>query len=285
MLNKKMKIFFYLYFAFTLASCEKIEISDYKGDFETSIMSFNLRYDNQEDGKNKWDNRKLSCITMLQELAPSIIGVQEGQQQQIDFLEESLTNYDYVGEINQFGPWGEYKAIFYDKNKFKLLNSSTFWLSETPEIESLGWDANNIRIVTWAKLNDLEKNRIIYVFNTHFDHKGKLSQKESSKLLVQKIQEITGNDVPIFITGDFNMLIGNSRLNPIRENYFSAQRSANKSDDNKSFNAFGRWYLNRNIDFIFHKNAKALSYKTIVKDYGIPFISDHYPIISHFNYN
>ena len=284
-IKKHMKWLFYICFAFALSGCKKIESPDYLDDFEISIMSFNLRYDNEEDGDDKWDNRKQSCIKMLNKYSPSIIGIQEGQQQQIDFLEDNLINYNYVGKVNQYGPWGEYKAIFYNKNKFNLLDHNTFWLSETPEYESLGWDANNVRIVTWAKLKDVENNKIIFVFNTHFDHKGKVSQRESSKLLVKKIREIAENNTPIFITGDFNMLIGNARLDPVRENYLCAQRYANQSDNIKSFNAFGRWYLNRNIDFVFYKNVTSLSYKTIVEDFGVPFISDHYPIISNFNYN
>ena len=243
-----------------------------------------LIYDEPTDGENQRTNRKEAVVDMFKETQANIISIQEGLHHQLNYLDENLSNYKYVGVGRDDGhSSGEYAAIFYKTDCFELLKSGNFWLSETPQTPSLGWDANNIRIVTWLKLKDLERNKTIYVFNTHFDHIGKIAQEKSSQLLIRKIDELTEKDAPIFITGDFNMLIGNSSLSAITRNFFSAQRFANKSDDTKSHNAFGRWYLNRNIDFIFYKNASALSYKTIVKNYGVPYISDHYPIISHFN--
>ncbi|MEN7551531.1 endonuclease/exonuclease/phosphatase family protein [Rapidithrix thailandica] len=268
-----------------LLGCEPVEISDYNGESDISIMSFNLRYDEPADGDNQWGNRKQACISMLSEMKPSVFGIQEGLHHQVSFIDEHLPDYNYVGVGRDDGhSSGEYSAIFYSTEHFELLKSGNFWLSETPETPSLGWDANNIRIVTWIQLKDIEKHQTVYVFNTHFDHKGKTARLKSSQLLVQKIQEIAEENAPVFITGDFNMLIGNAKLAPITSNYFSAQRFAEKSDDNQSFNAFGTWILSRNIDFIFYQNARALSYKTIVKNYGVPYISDHYPIISHFDY-
>lgn len=277
---------FCLLIALTLiSSCEPIEIENFSGDSDLSVMSFNLRYDEPADEENQWSNRKESCITMLNELKPTVFGVQEGLHNQVSYLDSNLQNYSYVGVGRDDGySGGEYAAIFYDEAIVELIDNGDFWLSETPEYPSLGWDANNIRICTWAKFKDINKNKEFYVFNTHFDHIGKTAQKESSKLIVRKIQEITESGLPIFITGDFNMLIGNSSLEPIRTNYFSAQRFADRSDDNKSYNAFGFGIKSRNIDFIFYNNLRAASYKTIIKDYGVPYISDHYPIVAHFNY-
>jgi endonuclease/exonuclease/phosphatase family metal-dependent hydrolase len=246
-------------------------------------MSFNLRFDTSEDGENQWSNRKLACVKMLQETKPSIFGIQEGLNHQVTYLDENFSDYDYVGVGRDDGyTSGEYSAIFYQKSKFDLVDDGNFWLSQTPDYPSLGWDANNIRIVTWAQLKYKEKDKTIFVFNTHFDHLGKTAQKESAKLLLSKINEIAGDEHPTFITGDFNVLIGNSALKPIIKKYYSARRFADRSDNNKSFNAWGRWYLDRNIDYIFYKNIYSLSFKTVNDDYGVPYISDHYPIISHF---
>ena len=280
-----MRVFYFLIAITLISSCKPIEIEDFSGDSDLSVMSFNLRYDEPADEENQWDNRKESCIAMLNEVKPTVLGIQEGLHNQVSYLDDNLQNYNYVGVGRDDGySGGEYAAIFYDEAIVVLIDNGDFWLSETPEYPSLGWDSNNIRICTWAKFRDINKNNEFYVFNTHFDHKGKTAQKESSKLIVQKIQEITESGLPIFITGDFNMLIGNSRLEPIKNIYFSAQRFADRSDDNKSYNAFGLGIISRNIDFIFYNNLRAVSYKTIVKDYGVPYISDHYPIIAHFNY-
>lgn len=269
----------------SLTSCGPLEAPDYIGHSDISIMSFNLRYDEPKDGVNQWENRKQASIKMFNETKPSIFGIQEGLHHQVEFLDKNLSNYKYVGVGRDDGRLaGEYSAIFYVTNRFEVLESGNFWLSETPETPSRGWDANNIRIVTWVKLKDIEKARTIYVFNTHFDHKGTVSQRESSKLLAEKIRNIENPSAPVFITGDFNMLFNNSKLRPITKKYASAQESSAISDGNNSFNAFGKWVLNRNIDHIFYRNATALAYKTIVKNYGPLFISDHYPILAHFNY-
>lgn len=184
-----MKIVLLIFSFFALLGCEINEISDYKGDFNLSIMSFNLRYDEPADGENQWTKRKESCVKMITNIQPSIFGIQEGLYNQVSYLAENLHNYKYVGVGRDDGhSSGEFAAIFFDTNHFELLENNHFWLSETPETPSLGWDANNIRIVTWAKLKDILNNTVIYVFNTHFDHKGETAQQKSSELLNKKIQ-------------------------------------------------------------------------------------------------
>jgi endonuclease/exonuclease/phosphatase family metal-dependent hydrolase len=267
-------------------ACDKPEDSDWENNSDLKIMSFNLRFDTEEDGENKWDNRKEACVKMLNDLQPSIFGIQEGLYNQVRFLDDQLQRYSYVGVGRDDGySGGEHSAIFYDTLQFDLHSKGDFWLSETPDYPSLGWDANNIRIVSWAMLYDLLKQDTVYFFNTHFDHIGKTAQLESAKLLMQKINEIVIPQKTVFITGDFNVLIRNEALTPILKEFFSAQRFAEHTDGKNSYNGFGRWYISRNIDFVFFKNAKAKAYRTVTEDYGVPFISDHYPIISYINYS
>ncbi len=268
-----------------LTSCNK-EAFKWTSDYDVSIMSFNVRYDEIADGEHKWDNRKEAVVNMWEITRPSVVGIQEGLYHQVEYLERELTDYDYVGVGRDDGhSSGEYAAIFYLKDKYEVVEKGDFWLSETPDVPSLGWDANNIRIVTWVKLKDVHSNQIFYMFNTHFDHKGKKARKESPKLLVNKIKTIVSEEVPIFITGDLNTWINNSNLRPITNEYYDARRFADYSDNKKSFNYWGKWYANWNIDYIFYKNANALAFRTVTEDFGVPFISDHYPIITHFNYS
>jgi endonuclease/exonuclease/phosphatase family metal-dependent hydrolase len=269
---------------FISSACKK-EAFKFKEAHNLSVMSFNLRYDTEEDGENQWSNRKEAIIKMLQSEKPSVFGIQEGLYHQVSFMDDELANYNYVGVGRDDGySGGEYSAIFYDTEQFEVLETNSFWLSETPEYPSMGWDANNIRIVTWVKLKDFIHQKEIFVFNTHFDHKGKTAQLESGKLLCEKMKEIVPENTAVFLTGDLNVLIRNKALKPIIDNYYSARRYASYTDKIKSFNFFGRWYFSRNIDFIFYDNAEALAFRTINDDYGVPYISDHYPIITHFNY-
>lgn len=280
-----LKISAYASLILLCLGCTPEEIPDYEGSFDLSVMSFNVRYDEPSDDKNQWNNRKSAIIKLLNNTKPNVFGIQEGLQHQVDYIDKNLSEYAYVGVGRDDGIMaGEYSALFYSKARFSLIESGNFWLSETPDVPSLGWDANNIRIVTWAKLNDTSTGNLFYIFNTHFDHKGRVAQKKSSELLVEKISEINSDNAPVLILGDFNMLVGSSRLRPITSQYDSAQKTAKISDNNRSYNGFGIWLLSRNIDFIFYKDLTPLHYKTVVGDYGVRFVSDHYPIIGHFDF-
>ena len=282
-----MKLFINIIFisAILFSGCKK-ESFKWNSEHDISVMSFNLRFDTEEDGNNRWDYRKEACVKMLRETYPSIIGIQEGLDHQVNYLKDNIPKYDFVGVGRDDGyRSGEYAAIYYLAENFDLINSNSFWLSETPNVPSLGWDANNIRIVTWAHLKDIKHNKEIFVFNTHFDHKGKKARKESAMLLVKKIKKIVSDETPIFITGDFNAWINNELFETITKEYYSARRFADYTDNIKSFNLWGKWYANWNVDYIFYKKANALAFRTVIDDYGVSFISDHYPILTHFNYN
>jgi endonuclease/exonuclease/phosphatase family metal-dependent hydrolase len=257
------------------------EISDNQVD----IMSFNLRYDNYEDGINRWSNRKEACIKMLNEQNPSIFGIQEGLKHQVDYLKENLPQYDSYGIGRDDGEDnGEFASIFYKTDDFLILDKGTFWLSKTPEIPSIGWDAVIKRICTWIKLKKKSNGQIIYTFNTHFDHKGKQARIESAKLIVKKILQMSNINDNLYFVGDFNGMINQKMFNPILEEFKNARKHAQKKDQTKSFNFFGRFagVLNRNIDFIFYKNSFPQDYRVITKNYGVAYISDHYPIICRF---
>ncbi len=253
-----------------------------------AVMSFNIRYDNPEDGVNKWNNRKEACLLMINDKLPSIFGIQEGLSHQVQYLNENLPNYAYIGVGRDDGSMaGEYCAIFYQKEQFEEVETNTFWLSETPNIPSVGWDAALERIVTWAHLKDIENQKSIFIFNTHFDHEGNNARKNSAKLLSEKIKEITQGNYPVFITGDFNALLSQKQVfNLILEEHSNAQTTAPITDNKKTYNVWGALggLLSRTIDFIFYNNVEIISYETITKKYGVPYISDHYPIISKFYY-
>lgn len=248
-------------------------------------MSFNLRYDNPNDGIHQWSNRKEACVTMLNTYKPSIIGTQEGLKHQIDYLNNQLYDYHYVGNGREDGQFkGEYAAIFYLTSQFKLQEEGMFWLSKTPNYPSIGWDAALERIVTWVKLKNIQSDKTVYVFNTHFDHEGSIAREESAKLLVKQIEELTEITDEIYITGDFNGIISQDMFIPIKAKFLDAQKDGLITDHTGSFNAFGSLagILGLNIDFIFYKNSTAISYQTITKDFGVPYISDHYPILGTF---
>jgi len=252
---------------------------------ELKIMSFNIRYNEPNDGENNWIYRRQACVDMINEHSPDVVGIQEGLIDQVHFLDSALTSYVYVGVgRDSLMKNNEYSAVFYRTDKLKLEGSSTFWLSETPEIPSKGWDAKYQRIVTWAKFRNLRDEKEFVVMNTHFDHKGSVAKIESAKLIAQKAAELSGDTLMIFTTGDFNTVPDDELLNPIYTYMKSAKAEALITDSMGTTNSFKVARGEKVIDYIFYRNAIAKVCHTITKDYGVPYISDHYPILATFEY-
>lgn len=171
------------------------------------VSSFNVRNDNSGDAEagNAWKTRYPEMINMIQFYDLDIIGTQECKANQIDDLNNNLSNYSYIGVGRDDGVRGdEFSAIFYNTDKFDLLDSGNFWLSETPEKPSKGWDAALNRLCTWGKFKVKSTGYIFFAFNLHMDHIGVNARVNSAKLLLSKIQEIAPEQ-PVFVTGDFNV--------------------------------------------------------------------------------
>ena len=252
---------------------------------QISIMSFNIRYDEPNDGINNWIYRRQACVDMIVDQDPDVFGIQEGLIHQVNFMDSALKAYTFVGEgRDSLMKNNEYSAVFFKNAKFELLRAATFWLSETPEVASKGWDAKYNRIVTWVHLKDKQDGKELLVFNTHFDHRGEQARVESAKLIALKAQEISGDSLMTFVVGDLNTLPENDLLKPILTYMQSSQVMAPITDSMGTTNSFKVAQEGKIIDYVFYRLATPIQYQTIVKDYGVPYISDHYPVIAMFEY-
>lgn len=170
-----------------------------------TVITYNLRYDNPGDGEDAWPKRRDFLAAQLRFQTPDIFGIQEGLHRQLTYLQEQFSDFAMVGVGRDDGQQaGEYSSLFYRKSRFRALDSGTFWLSETPDSVSKGWDAALPRVCTWAHLEDLAAQRKIWVFNTHFDHIGKQARIESAALILQKIKEKNTAGEPVICMGDLN---------------------------------------------------------------------------------
>jgi endonuclease/exonuclease/phosphatase family metal-dependent hydrolase len=172
------------------------------------VGTYNVRNLNKGDIKNGngWAVRRGALCDMINFEHPDIFGTQEALNQQLNDMRDLLDGYDYIGVGREDGKTGgEYSAVFYRKDKFKLLDSGTFWLNETPDVPKLGWDAACKRVCTWGKFKDTKSKLTFYFFNLHMDHIGIVARRESAKLVISKIKEITGLKNPFILTGDFNV--------------------------------------------------------------------------------
>lgn len=171
------------------------------------VGSYNIRYRNSEDSirGNVWQKRCQVICDQVNFFAPDIFGAQEVLHPQLLDLLRGLDGYDYIGVGRDDGKEaGEYAAIFYKKNRVRLLEQGHFWLSETPEKPGLGWDAACVRICTWGRFKHLKTKKKFYYFNLHMDHVGTVARREAAKLVVEKIREIA-KGAQVVLTGDFNV--------------------------------------------------------------------------------
>lgn len=243
------------------------------------LISYNLRNGRAQDGANAWENRRHATAQMLREEAPDLFGVQEAYLDQLQYIEAECPQYAYVGVGRDDGAQGgETMAVFYLKSRFDLLDSGTFWLSETPEKVSRGWDGACNRTATWVELRDKQTGKEFFYFNTHLDHMGKVAREEGIKLLVARIRSIAGKS-PVIVGGDFNTPVDSPIFKPLTKYMKSVREKAVKSDSKGTFNGFGSAPDTIVIDHLYyHGGLKCLEFETLDGNYGAPYISDHYPI-------
>ena len=169
-------------------------------------MSFNIRFNNPDDGEHAWPNRKDRVASVIRFHEADVAGLQEALIGQIRDLEARLPGYAWVGVGRGDGAEdGEFSPIFYRTERLELLEHDTFWLSTTPDVPgSQSWDAALPRIVTWARFRDRQTGQAFYHFNTHFDHRGETARLESARLITQQVDAIA-EGAPTVVTGDFNV--------------------------------------------------------------------------------
>ncbi len=261
-----------------------------------SAMSFNIRMSGapKHDGVHAWENRKEAVVKMLNDVNPDIIGVQEMLPDQQKYLRANLPAYDMVGVGRDDGKnEGECMAIFYKRDLFNLIDERTFWLSETPDTVSFGWDAACRRTLTYARLQVKATGQEILFFNTHLDHVGQVARRESVKLISQIINTLRPNmHAFVLLCGDMNSNVEDSIFAPLADIYLTQPRNFLKQNSHAdTYNAFGKEgnaFSNNNgariIDHFFtYKQLNLLQLRTITNDYGVPYISDHYPIVLNFS--
>lgn len=247
--------------------------------------TFNIRYETTADQGNLWADRKVYVANLIRFHDFDVFGTQEGYKNQLDDIQTQLPEYARYGIGRDDGiTKGEHSAIFYKKDRFELLKSGDFWLSETPEKPGFGWDARINRICSWVQLKEKKSGRKFYCFNVHYDHQGMVARRESSKLLLVKIKLIAG-DAPVLLTGDFNgnhstewyQLIADSDL--LRDTFKEVKYPY---VNNGTFQSFGRNYTAADIiDHIFiTRHFSVKRWGVLTDSYNGKFPSDHFPVMA-----
>ena len=243
------------------------------------LISYNLRNSHGKDGDNVWMKRRHATPEMIRREAPDVFGVQEGLIDQLHYIDAECPQYARVGVGRDDGAEkGEFMAVYYLRDRFELLDSGTFWLSETPDKVSRGWDGACNRTMTWVHLREKATGKEFYYFNTHLDHKGVVARREGVKLVVREVQQIAGRKAAVVVGGDLNSTIDDRIFDPLKKFMTPAREKAPVTDRKGTYNGWGQAPNSMVIDHLFVRNMKCLSYRTLDGDYGVPYISDHYPI-------
>jgi len=253
---------------------------------EVKAMSYNIRLDIASDGENRWDLRKDKVAGLMNYYEADFIGMQEVLLNQLKYLQEHLNGYDYIGVGRDDGKEaGEYSCIFYKKDKFEIIQQSTFWLSPTPDTPSKAWDAAYKRVCTYGLFRDKKTKQQFWILNTHFDHVGKTARLESAKLIIERIHELNRKNHPVILMGDFN-----SRPDEPPAQYIMANMENSRTISKMVHGPADTWNAfkfhekpNGCIDYVFVSKDKKISvskFIAITDSYDLKYPSDHLPVMA-----
>lgn len=256
---------------------------------DLKVMSFNIRLNVDSDKENSWTNRKQDVEDLLTYYHPDYFGVQEALPGQMKDLKGGLKNYDYIGVGRDDGKEkGEFSAIFYDTGRLQAVKSGTFWLSETPEKPSRGWDAALNRICTYAVFRDKKSKKEFMALNLHFDHIGNIARVKSSELILKKIKEINPGNLPVTVSGDFNLTEDSEPIKIMSQHLQdSFYHSETKHYGPKgTFTGFNINEVPKDrIDYIFVKGFKIKSHRHINdRRENLLYPSDHFPVLAELSF-
>ncbi|MFH6972876.1 endonuclease/exonuclease/phosphatase family protein [Flavobacterium petrolei] len=253
------------------------------------VMTYNIRLDVDSDGTNAWPFRKEYFSSQIQFYNPDVFGIQEAKPNQVIDISKALLEYNNVGIGRDGIGQGESSNIFYKKERFTVKESKTFWLSETPNTISKGWDAALNRVCTYALFKDLKTKQLFWVFNTHLDHIGEQARTKGIELILSKIKELNTKKYPVILMGDLNSEPQDDRILLLKK----AMDDTRAVSIEKPFGPSGTFNnfkhnepVTKLIDYIFiSKNSilKVKKYAVLSDSKDLKYPSDHLPVYVEIN--
>ncbi|MDO8367962.1 MAG: endonuclease/exonuclease/phosphatase family protein [Saprospiraceae bacterium] len=248
------------------------------------IMSYNIRLDVASDGENAWPQRRDFLAGQIKFYEPDIFGTQEGLPHQIEFLQKCFPDYNSAGIGREGGGKGESTHIFFQKSKFLLRKSHTFWLSPTPDSVSMGWDAACLRVCTAVLLKNKKTKQQFWVFNTHLDHVGETARRNSIALILKKIEVLNKTKLPVIFMGDLNAEPDSVIITQL-DKEMKNTRTVSETPPFGPSGTFNRFKfeepVTRLIDYIFVSKSSGVSVKkfAVLSDSkNLRYPSDHFPV-------
>ncbi len=260
------------------------------GAADLNIMSFNVRYPATGDGDNRWELRRDTLVDCIRQSRPDVIGTQELFETQGKYIVEKLPEYAWFGISRRGNHEDEHMGVFYLKEKFSVVESGNFWLSETPEVAgSSSWNVSLPRMVTWGLFEEKKSKKRFYLANTHFAHRREDGQAriESARVLAHWLEKLP-SQVPVILTGDFNTAVGSEPYQTLTR-FMKDSREGLKDSAGEigtiNIGFSGKPSSNR-IDWILYRGdqLKPEKFETILYHQNGRYPSDHFPVQVRFTY-
>lgn len=255
---------------------------------ELRIVTYNIRYDTANDGANAWPNRKAALAVQLNWMRPDILGMQEALAHQVAYIDSAMHTMQAFGVGRDDGmAAGEFSPLLIDTTRFAVASSGTFWLSETPEIPSRGWDAALNRICTWALVQDRKTASKLVVYNVHFDHIGEIAREKSVELIINRTDSLRKAGIPVIFMGDLNLTPDKTAVKKALDVFVDSRAAAENVQEPVpgTFNGFNpeKTAADR-IDYVLFSPAsmKVRKYEVPVVTVNGLFMSDHFPVLAIF---
>lgn len=255
------------------------------------VMTYNIRLDVAVDGENDWTHRKEFFTAQIKFYEPDILGVQEVKPNQLDDMDSLLKGYNHIGMARDGVGRGESSNIFYKKDKYILKEEKTFWLSETPDSISKGWDAAFNRVCTYGLFKDRKTRKYFWVFNTHLDHIGEQARTKGIQLILFRIATVNKRNYPVIFMGDFNSEPGTERIISLKKEMDDCRDISREKPFGPSgtFNNFKHHEaVTKLIDYIFiskSSNITVKKYAVLSDSDNLKYPSDHLPVYAELKMN
>ena len=255
---------------------------DEKGGESFRIATFNIRLP-ADKTPNSWAERAPKCRALIAKHGFDLMGLQEAMWPQIQDLLQ-MEGWAFVGVCREDGKQkGEASCIFYKTERFEVLKSGTFWLSETPEVPgSKSWETACTRVCTWADMKDRVSGKTFVFFNTHLDHVSKEAREKGMELIIRRMAEYAQGR-PVFLTGDMNSYASDASVKTALTVLRDAKTISRTPHEGPivTFNSF-KYKANpqgQAIDYIFTSaGIDVLSHMTISDSENQLYPSDHFPV-------
>lgn len=248
---------------------------------DINFVTFNIRYGTADDGPDSWQSRADRCASQIRELQPDVLCVQEALRLQVNYLLERFPEFDFAGVGRDDGEAeGEHAGILSRRDRLRVVESGTFWLSDTPEIPgSADWGDSNVRVCTWAHFQTIDESREFSVFNTHLAVASQLAREKGVELILERVVSI-GGERPTIVAGDFNADETNPGCEQMRQAGFrDSYRHIHPTGSAPTYNGFVDSPEPGKIDYIWATQEVEVNGAEVVRQkFDGRWPSDHFPV-------